>query len=183
MLHLPLSGGDFKRRCVFGIIFPVLTILTKKEVAMSKNIDKASYKRFAEAHAPSSPILKDCVFAFMSGGVVCCIGEALCKLYGNFLNKKDASLLVSVSLIVLAAFLTGTGIFDSLARHGGAGLLVPITGFANAVASQALDTKSEGFIFGVGAKIFSIAGPVILYGCAAGTLYGFIYYFYNLIFI
>lgn len=149
---------------------------------MSKRIDKKSYKKYAEKHAPTSPILKDCTLAFLTGGAVCCFGEALSKIYLTFSNKKEASLLVSVTLIVLTATLTGIGVFDNLARYGGAGFLVPITGFANAVSSQAVDTKGEGFIFGVGAKIFALAGPVILYGCAAGTLYGFIYYFCNLIF-
>ena len=98
------------------------------------------------------------------------------------MEKDDAAALVSVSLVFLTALLTGLGIFDNIAKWAGAGTLVPITGFANAVAAPAIDTKGEGFILGVGAKIFSIAGPVILYGMAAGTVYGVIYWIINTFF-
>lgn len=157
-------------------------ILTKKaEEKMSKNINKNEYKSYAERHAPKSPIVKDCALAFIVGGVICTLGEVLNKVYGNFLSKEDAGLLASVTLIFITALLTGIGVFDNIARFGGAGCLVPITGFANAVASQAVDSKSEGFVLGVGAKIFTVAGPVILYSSAAGALYGVIYWIYCLI--
>lgn len=148
---------------------------------MSKEIDKKKYAEYAERHAPKSPIVKDTALAFLVGGLICTLGEALKTVYKMFLQDDDASLLVSVTLIFLTALLTGIGIFDNIARVGGAGCLVPITGFANAVAAPAVDTKSEGFVLGVGAKIFTVAGPVILYGSAAGVIYGVIYYIYCLI--
>ena len=149
---------------------------------MSKNIDKESYRKYAEAHAPRSPLLKDCTAAFLIGGAICTFGEVLTNIYASFTSKENASALTSVTLIVLTALLTGIGVFDNIARVAGAGTLVPITGFANAVASPAIDTRGEGYVLGVGAKIFTVAGPVILYGTAAGTLYGVIYYFGNLLF-
>ena len=116
--------------------------------------------------------------AFLIGGFICALGQGLRNLY-LYLGawEQDASTLVSISLIFIASILTGLGIFDNIARIAGAGTLVPITGFANAVVSPAIDTKSEGYIFGVGAKIFTIAGPVILYGSLSGVIYGIIYYF------
>ena len=141
------------------------------------NTDSEAYKKYAKAHAPKSPLMQDCLRAFCVGGAICTGAEGLRALYKALgMNQEDASLLVSISLIFLTALLTGLGIFDRIAKFAGAGTLVPITGFANAVASCAVDTKGEGFILGVGAKIFSIAGPVILYGTAAGTLYGVIYW-------
>lgn len=140
------------------------------------DINKKDYKKYSDAHAEKSPLLKDCIKAFLAGGAVCCIAQALKEIYKKFMSENDAGTLVSVTLIFVAALLTGIGIFDRIAKHTGAGTLVPITGFANAVASCAVDTKGEGFILGVGAKIFTIAGPVILYGISAGVIYGVIYY-------
>lgn len=142
------------------------------------NIDKKQYKKYAAAHAPKSPIVSDCLRAFLVGGAICALGEALCKLYGSYLHlvKDDASTLTSVTLVFLAVLLTGIGIFDRIARFAGAGTLVPITGFANAVASPAIDSRDEGLVLGVGAKIFTVAGPVLLYGTLAGALYGVIYF-------
>ena len=148
------------------------------------NFDKKTYKKYADAHAPKSPILKNCVWAFVVGGAICCISEGLNTLYTTVLSlpKEDAATLASVTLVFLAVFATGLGLFDSLAKHAGAGTLVPITGFANAVASPAIDSRAEGFVLGVGAKIFTVAGPVLLYGTVAGALYGVIYYFAHLAF-
>ena len=134
------------------------------------------YKKYAEGRAQKSPIAKDCVMAFLWGGSICTLSQILKEIYKNFLSAKDAGTLASVTLIFIATLLTGFGIFDKIAKHAGAGTLVPITGFANAVASPAIDTKGEGFILGVGAKIFTVAGPVILYGTAAGAVYGVIYW-------
>jgi len=134
------------------------------------------YKKYADARAEKSPVAKDCLKAFVFGGGICCIAQGLLAFYGNFYDERDAGTLVSVTLIFIAAMLTGLGIFDKIAKHAGAGTLVPITGFANAVSSCAVDNKGEGFILGVGAKIFTIAGPVILYGTAAGVVYGVIYW-------
>ncbi|MBE6562621.1 MAG: stage V sporulation protein AC [Ruminococcaceae bacterium] len=140
-------------------------------------MNKKEYKAYTEKHAPKSPIVKNCIWAFIVGGLICLLGQGLSDLYTKLgMAKEDAGTLTSVTLIFLAVLFTGIGIFDDLAKHAGAGTLVPITGFANAVASPAIDTKTEGFILGVGAKIFTIAGPVILYGTAAGVVYGVIYW-------
>ncbi|MDE6746375.1 MAG: SpoVA/SpoVAEb family sporulation membrane protein, partial [Oscillospiraceae bacterium] len=109
----------------------------------------------------------------------CCIGQGLTDLYGRAgFDDKTAAAWTSITLVFLSALLTGLGLYEKIAKHGGAGTLVPITGFANAVASPALEFKAEGFVLGVGAKIFAIAGPVILYGTAASVLYGLIYYLF-----
>ena len=134
------------------------------------------YKKYVDARAKKSPIARDCVKAFLFGGIICTIAQGLKELYSTFLSAKDAGTLVSVTLIFITALLTGLGVFDKIAKHAGAGTLVPITGFANAVSSMAIDAKSEGFILGVGAKMFTIAGPVILYGTAAGAVYGVVYW-------
>lgn len=141
------------------------------------NIDKKTYKKFATAHAPKSPCVKNCTLAFLVGGSICAFAQLLSDLYAKAgLAKDDASALASVTLIFLAALLTGLGLFDRIAKHAGAGTLVPITGFANSVVSPAIDTKAEGLVLGVGAKIFTVAGPVLLYGTLAGAVYGVIYW-------
>lgn len=145
--------------------------------------DSKNYKRYVNARAKKSPLAKDCVRAFLAGGAICTGAQGLLTLYKSWgMEKDDAAALVSVSLVFLTALLTGLGVFDNIAKWAGAGTLVPITGFANAVAAPAIDTKGEGFVLGVGAKIFSIAGPVILYGMAAGTVYGVIYWIINTFF-
>ncbi len=145
-------------------------------------MNKKEYSEYVEKRAKKSPIIKNCVFAFVTGGLICVIGELLRELYMTAgMEKTDASTLVSVTLIFITTVLTGIGIFDNIAKVAGAGTLVPITGFANAVVSPAIDTKSEGYILGVGAKIFTIAGPVILYGTLSGAIYGVIYYICMLI--
>ncbi len=139
--------------------------------------DSENYKKYVNARAKKSPLAKDCVRAFLAGGTICLGAQGLLALYKNWgMEKDDAAALVSVTLVFLTALLTGLGVFDKIAKWAGAGTLVPITGFANAVSAPAIDTKGEGFVLGVGAKIFSIAGPVILYGLSAGTLYGVIYF-------
>lgn len=141
------------------------------------SVNKEKYGKYVEKTAKKSPILKNCVKAFLIGGLICVIGQALMQLYLYLdISKETSKALVSVTLIFITALLTGLGIFDDIAKHAGAGTLVPITGFANSVVSPALDNKSEGFVMGLGAKIFIIAGPVILYGTAASVLYGIIYY-------
>ena len=146
------------------------------------NMDKQTYKKYADAHAPRSPIGKNCLNAFCIGGLICAIGQGLNDIYSIVLGftKDDAGLLASVTLVLVAVVLTSLGIFDEIAKVAGAGTLVPITGFANAVVSPAIDSKSEGFILGVGAKIFTVAGPVLLYGILSGTVYGVIYYIVSL---
>lgn len=142
------------------------------------NMDEAEYRKYAEKRAEKSKLGSNCARAFFVGGVICCIGQAVgdcCRSLG--MNEDNVKSIVPVTLIFLAALLTGLNVFDRLAKFAGAGTLVPITGFANAVVSPALDTKAEGFILGVGAKLFTIAGPVILYGTLASAIYGVIYYF------
>ena len=142
------------------------------------DMNKESYKRFADAHAPRSPIIKDCVHAFLVGGLICMLGQGLTTLYTSLCHmpKEDAGTLTAVTLVFLAALLTGLGIFCKIAKFAGAGTLVPITGFANAVVSPAIDSRAEGWVLGVGAKIFTVAGPVLLYGTLAGALYGVTYW-------
>ncbi len=142
------------------------------------DFDKKDYKKYAQAHAPKSPIFKNCVKAFLFGGAICAIGQGLLQIYRDVcdLDKETAGTLVSVTLVFIAVALTALGLFDNLAKHAGAGTLVPITGFANSVASPAIDSHSEGLVLGVGAKIFTVAGPVLLYGTLAGAIWGVIYY-------
>ena len=136
-----------------------------------------AYQNYADRTAKKSPLLLDCIKAFVVGGLICTFAEYLYNVYLWLKISEDTvKILVPVTLIFLAALFTGLGIFDKLAKHAGAGTLVPITGFANAVVSPALDTKAEGYILGVGAKMFTIAGPVIVYGTVASVVYGLIYW-------
>ena len=142
------------------------------------NMDKKTYARYVEARAPRSPLWRDCLHAFLVGGGICLLAEGIIQvLVSVFSFSRDvASAWSSIALVVIAVTLTAVGVFDKIAKFAGGGTLVPITGFANAVASPAIDSRSEGFVLGVGAKIFTVAGPVLLYGTAAGTLYGIIYW-------
>lgn len=146
------------------------------------NMDKETYKKYVKAHAKSSPTLKNCIFAFLIGGGICMLAQSLKEIYIQFLSMsaEDAGTLTSATLIFIAALLTGVGVFDVIAKAAGGGTLLPITGFANAVASPAIDAKSEGFILGVGAKVFTVAGPVILYGTVTSVIWGVIYWAYKL---
>jgi len=127
--------------------------------------------------SPKSPLLKDCINAFWIGGLICTIGQVFMNLYSYFgLDKTNAGTATSMTLVTLSALLTGLSLYDNIAKYGGAGTLVPITGFANAIAAPAIEFKTEGFILGVGAKIFQIAGPVIVYGVSASVVYGLIYW-------
>ncbi len=143
-------------------------------------MNSKKYTELVKKHSPKSPVLKDCTLAFIFGGSICALSQLLCYLYMYWgLKEEDAYLSVTITLIFTASLLTGLGIFDRIAKRAGAGTLVPVTGFANSVVSPALDTKSEGFILGVGSKIFTVAGPVILYAVIAGTLYGVIYFLFG----
>ena len=144
-------------------------------------MEKKVYKKLADAHAPKSPLLKNCLNAFWTGGLVCVLGEGLRTLYERAagLPETQAGTLTSVTLVFLAALLSGIGVYDRIARLAGAGTLVPITGFANAVVSPAIDSRAEGLVLGVGAKIFSVAGPVLLYGTLSGAIYGVIYFLFT----
>jgi stage V sporulation protein AC len=146
------------------------------------NMDKQTYRRFADAHAPHSPLVRDCVHAFLVGGLICTIAQALTTVYMALgLAKEEAGTLTSVTLVFVAALLTGLGVFVKIAKFAGAGTLVPITGFANSVVSPAIDCKTEDWVLGVGAKIFTVAGPVLLYGTLAGAVWGVIYWFLSII--
>ena len=144
---------------------------------------KETYKKYVDARAPKSPLLKDCLRAFLVGGLICTLGQGLTTVYTKLCHipKDDAGTLTAATLVLIAAILTGLGVFDRIAKFAGAGTLVPITGFANAVVSPAVDAKSEGFILGVGAKIFTVAGPVLLYGTLAGVVWGVIYWITTLL--
>ena len=136
-----------------------------------------SYQAFVKARAARSPVGKNCIAAFLIGGLICVLGQLLQTLYRAIgLEPTVAAAWVTITLVLLSALLTGIGVFDNIARVAGAGTLLPVTGFANAVVSPAIDTKSEGPVLGVGAKIFQISGPVILYAVLSGTVYGIIYY-------
>ena len=140
-------------------------------------MNEKEYTEYVEKRAKKSPILKNCLFAFLFGGGICTLGQGFFQLYTHLgMEELDARTLVSITLIFIASLLTGLGVFDNIAKIAGAGTLVPITGFSNAITSQAIDTKSEGYVLGVGAKIFTIAGPVILFGTFTGVIYGVIYY-------
>ena len=143
------------------------------------SISKQQYDIMVKKISPNSKSRTDILKAFLIGGLICSIGQGLLDIFTYYgFDKKSASAWTSITLVVISALLTGLGLYEKIAKHGGAGTLVPITGFANAVASPALEFKAEGFILGVGAKVFAIAGPVILYGTAASVVYGIIYYFF-----
>ena len=135
------------------------------------------YGRLVQELAPKSPIKKDCINAFWIGGLICVLGQLAMNGFSALgLEKQDAGTAASMSLVALSALLTGLSLYDNIAKFAGAGTLVPITGFANAIASPAIEFKTEGFILGVGAKMFTIAGPVIVYGVSASVVYGLIYW-------
>ncbi|MBR2714689.1 MAG: stage V sporulation protein AC [Ruminococcus sp.] len=144
-------------------------------------VSKEKYSKMVENKTKNSPILKDLIKAFLIGGAICTIGQLIMDLYLKLgLNEKDGATLTSVTLVFLGVTLTALHLYEKIAKHAGAGTLVPITGFANAVSSPAIEFKSEGFILGVGAKMFTIAGPVIVYGTTASVIYGIIYYIFTL---
>lgn len=145
-------------------------------------MNKKEYTEYVKKKAKKSPIYKDCALAFLIGGTICTLGQGLKDIYSSFTgDEKTVSSLVCVTLIFLSALLTGIGVYDNIARFAGAGTLVPITGFANAVSSAAIDNKSEGYVLGVGAKMFIIAGPVIVFGLLSGAVYGVMYYLFGVL--
>lgn len=140
------------------------------------------YGKLVDDIAPKSPIFKDCALAFLVGGLICTLGQVFLNLYTAWgLDKTDAGTATSMTLVALSALFTGLSLYDNLAKFAGAGTLVPITGFANSIAAPAVEFKTEGFILGVGAKMFTIAGPVIVYGVSASVVYGFIYWITTLL--
>ena len=135
------------------------------------------YARLVKEMSPKSPIWRDCLNAFWIGGLICTLGQLIMNGYTAMgLDKENAGTATSMTLVALSALLTGLSLYDDIAKHAGAGTLVPITGFANSIAAPAVEFKTEGFILGVGAKMFTIAGPVIVYGVSASVVYGLIYW-------
>ena len=145
-------------------------------------MDNKEYHQFVTDNTPKSKLFTNCIKAFLIGGAICTIGECLQKFYEYLgVGEEIASPLVTVTLVFFGTLLTGLNVYPKLAKHGGAGTLVPVTGFANSVAAPALEAKTEGFVLGTGAKIFTIAGPVILFGSLASVVAGILYYLWGLI--
>jgi len=141
------------------------------------NSTKKEYQQMVKKASPGSPAVQNCLWAFGIGGLLCALGETAFQLISmTGMEQKTARMLASGALILLAAVLTVLQIFDDIAKHAGAGTLVPITGFANSVVSPAIEFKTEGYILGLAAKMFTIAGPVIVYGTVASVVYGIIYW-------
>lgn len=144
-------------------------------------MSKQEYDALVKEMSTNSPIGKDVLFAFLIGGLICVVGQMVLNGFTAVgLDEKNAASATCIAMIFFSAVLTGLSLYDNIAKHAGAGTLVPITGFANAVVSPAMEFKSEGFILGVGAKMFTIAGPVIVYGTVASVVYGIIYWIITL---
>ena len=140
-------------------------------------MNQKEYDALVRDMSPKSPLWRDCLNAFWIGGLICTLGQMFMNWYASAgLEKEQAGAAASMTLVALSALLTGLSLYDNIAKHAGAGTLVPITGFANSVAAPAVEFKTEGFILGVGAKMFTIAGPVIVYGVSASVVYGLIYW-------
>lgn len=144
---------------------------------MGKELNKEKYSEMVKKTSPNSPIIKNCIKAFIVGGIICCLGQLInniCKNYG--FSTEESSTYTSMILILIASILTGLGLYSKIGKFAGAGSIVPITGFSNSVTAPAIEFKKEGFILGLGAKIFIVAGPVILYGTLTSVIVGIIYY-------
>jgi len=145
-------------------------------------IDPKKYKKISEPKTDIKIVVKNMIFSFTVGGAICCVGQMIGSIFKHFFDtdKKTTAILVTVILISLGAFFTGIKLYGKLSKLAGGGALVPITGFANAITAPAIEFKTEGWISGVGAKMFTIAGPVLVYGISAAVIYGFVYYIVNL---
>ena len=162
------SGGD----CFRG---------SRRRGERPMGVTKKEYEKMANQASPNSPLLKNMIWAFFTGGAICTAGQGILDLFLYFhLSELDAASATSVTLIFLGALFTGLKIYDKLAKRAGAGTLVPITGFANSIVSPALEFKSEGYITGMSAKMFSIAGPVLVFGITASILYGLVLWIFRL---
>lgn len=146
--------------------------------------DKNEYKQYVEKISPKPTYLKNIVMAFLVGGLICCIGQGINDFYMKIINldKLAAASATSMTLIFLGAILTGLGVYDLIGKRAGAGSIIPITGFANSIVSPAMEFKKEGYVTGVGANLFKIAGPVLVYGVSTSIICGLLYYFIKLIF-
>ena len=144
-------------------------------------MDAEKKKEIIKRHSGKSPVLKNCAWAFFGGGVICALGEGIRLTLLSFgVRDENAPMYVTLIFIFLGSILTALGVFDVLARLFGAGTLVPVTGFSNSITAEAVEARYEGYILGVGAKIFTVAGPVIAYSLFSGAVYGVIFYFINL---
>ena len=144
---------------------------------------KKEYSSYVNKKSKNSPILKDTLFAFLIGGAICTIGQFFSDIYQSVLgiDSESVKALVSVTMIFLGSLLTGLNVYNKIAKYAGAGTIVPITGFANAITSPAMEFKREGFVLGVSAKMFTIAGPVLVYGIGSSIVLGFLYYFIQIL--
>lgn len=140
------------------------------------------YGEYVKEKSPNSPLFSNMLKAFLVGGIICCIGQGIMNGYSGFgLAEEDAATATSITLVFVGALLTGIGVYDNIAKFAGAGTLVPITGFANSVVAPALEFKSEGYVTGTAAKMFIIAGPVIVYGTVASVVYGIVYWVWQMV--
>ena len=149
-----------------------------------KQSDKNEYKKYVEKISPKPTYFKNIIMAFFVGGLICCIGEGINDFYMKIINldKLTAASATSMTLIFLGSLLTGLGVYDLIGKRAGAGSIIPITGFANSIVSPAMEFKKEGYVTGVGANLFKIAGPVLVYGVSSSIICGLLYYFIKLIF-
>lgn len=144
-------------------------------------ITAAEYQKLTEQKSPPSPVIKDMVMAFITGGAICTIGQGVLNLYMYYgLEKKDAATATTITLIFIGALLTGLKIYDKIAKFAGAGTIVPVTGFANSMVAPALEFKSEGLVLGMAGKMFAIAGPVLVFGISTSVFYGIILILFGL---
>ncbi|MBQ8525590.1 MAG: stage V sporulation protein AC [Clostridia bacterium] len=142
------------------------------------DITKKQYDKMVKKASPPSKVIRDVIFAFLIGGAICTVGQIVNMCYGFYIqNQDDVSALTSMTMIFLGALLTGLNVYDDIAKYGGAGTLVPITGFANSIVSPAMEFRTEGYVLGVGANMFKIAGPVLVFGISTSVIYGVIYFF------
>ncbi|MGM9531744.1 stage V sporulation protein AC [Intestinibacter sp.] len=147
----------------------------------NSNQNEKKYKDYVDEISPKPTYVKNYILAFIVGGIICMIGQGINDAYMNIggLNKQDAASYTSITLIFIGAFLTGLGVYDLIGKRAGAGSIIPITGFANSIVSPAMEYKREGYVLGVGANLFKIAGPVLVYGVGSSILFGFIYYIFK----
>ena len=146
------------------------------------SVSKEEYGRMAKKASPNSPVVTDCIKAFIFGGIICAFAEGLNTLFSyTDMTTEESKALTTIILIAITAVLTAFGVFDKIAKHAGAGTMVPITGFANSIVCAALEFQTEGRILGTAAQMFSIAGHVIVFGCSTAAVYGFIIYIFNLV--
>ena len=145
---------------------------------MKFSMSNQEYDQYVKEKSPNSKLGKNCLLAFLIGGLICAVGQLFSFLYTHFgFTVEQTATLTSVTMIFFGALLTGLNLYDDIAKYGGAGTIVPITGFANSIAASAMEFKSEGYIMGMGAKMFTIAGPVIVFGTIASVVYGIILFF------